>query len=137
MAGVYCASKFAIEGLSESLAPELASFNIRTLIFEPGGMRTSFMGNVEFPTLADAYKGTVAEYVVNALLSMEGLNQDPAKTAEAIVQEVPKPSADPPLLRMPLGKESVSKMKVRGEEWKRVADAREEVALIADFTEGE
>ena len=132
LAGVYGASKFALEGLSESLAPELGSFNIRTLIVEPGGMRTSFMANIEFPTLPDAYKGTVAEYVMNAFASGEGFNQDPERTAEVIVEEVLKPSVDPPLLRMPLGKESLGKMKARGEEWKRVADASEEVALTAD-----
>lgn len=99
-------------------------------------MRTSFMANVEFPTLPDAYKGTVAEYVMNAFASMEGFNQDPERTAEAIVQEVLKRSATPPLLRMPRGKESASKMKDRGEEWKRVADAREDVALTVDFAEG-
>ncbi len=133
MAGVYCASKFAIEGLSESVATELASFNIRTLIVEPGGMRTAFMSNVEFPALPDAYKGTIVEHVMNALASMDGFDQDPERTAKAIVQEVLKPSADPPLLRMPLGKESVSKMKQKGEAWKMVADAREEVALTVDY----
>ena len=137
LAGVYCASKFAIEGLSESLGPELASFNIRTVVVESGGMRTSFMGNVEFPALPAAYKGTVVEYVMNALASLEGFNQDSERTAKAIVLEILKPSADPPLLRMPLGKKSVKKMKDRGEELKRVAEAREEVALTADFAEGE
>ena len=136
VAGVYCASKFALEGLSESLAPELASFNIRTLIVEPGGMRTSFMGNVQVPELPNTYKGTVVEYVMKALVSMEGFNQDPERTAKAVVEEVLKPSAEPSLLRLPLGKESVTKMRERGEQWKKTANAREEVALTADFPEG-
>ena len=38
----YCASKFALEGLSESLYYELAPFNIRVKLIEPGGIRTNF-----------------------------------------------------------------------------------------------
>ena len=38
----YCAGKFALEGLSESLYYELAPFNIRIKLVEPGGIKTSF-----------------------------------------------------------------------------------------------
>lgn len=39
----YCAGKFALEGLSESLYYELLPFNIRIKLIEPGGIKTSFM----------------------------------------------------------------------------------------------
>jgi len=42
-AGVYCATKFAVEGFSESLAPELAPFGIHMTIVEPGFFRTDFL----------------------------------------------------------------------------------------------
>lgn len=38
----YCAGKFALEGLSESLYYELLPFNIRIKLIEPGGIKTSF-----------------------------------------------------------------------------------------------
>src|SRR3954467_826365 len=38
--GVYCATKFALEGLTETLSEEVAGFGIRTLIVEPGAFRT-------------------------------------------------------------------------------------------------
>jgi NAD(P)-dependent dehydrogenase (short-subunit alcohol dehydrogenase family) len=43
-AAFYAASKFALEGLSESLSEEMRSFGIRVLIVEPGYFRTDFSG---------------------------------------------------------------------------------------------
>lgn len=42
-ASIYCATKFAVEGFSESLAVELAEFGIRITIVEPGYIRTDFL----------------------------------------------------------------------------------------------
>jgi NAD(P)-dependent dehydrogenase (short-subunit alcohol dehydrogenase family) len=42
-ASVYCASKFAVEGFSESLAPEVAPFGINVTVVEPGFFRTDFL----------------------------------------------------------------------------------------------
>ncbi|XP_074634087.1 retinol dehydrogenase 8-like [Acropora palmata] len=44
--GVYCASKFAVEGLMESLAPMLKKFNVKCSLIEPGPVATSFMSNL-------------------------------------------------------------------------------------------
>src|ERR671919_1909022 len=38
--GAYCSAKFALEGLSEALADEVAPLGIRTLLVEPGSFRT-------------------------------------------------------------------------------------------------
>lgn len=42
--GYYCATKFAIEGLSEALAAEINPLNIRVVLIEPGPFRTDFFG---------------------------------------------------------------------------------------------
>lgn len=54
----YCATKWAVEGFSESLAHEVAPFNVRVKIIEPGGTRSEFHRRaygVDFP-VQDDYK---------------------------------------------------------------------------------
>ncbi|KAL9823814.1 17-beta-hydroxysteroid dehydrogenase type 1 isoform 3-T3 [Geothlypis trichas] len=46
---VYCASKFALEGLCESLAIVLRPFNIHLTLVECGPVHTSFMANLQRP----------------------------------------------------------------------------------------
>ena len=41
MSGAYCSSKFALEGLSESLAYELSPHGVQICLVEPGGFRTN------------------------------------------------------------------------------------------------
>lgn len=43
LASLYCATKFAVEGFSESLAKEVAPFGIHVTIVEPGPFRTDFL----------------------------------------------------------------------------------------------
>jgi retinol dehydrogenase-8 len=43
---VYCAAKFAVEGMSEALAPVLRSFNIKVTVIEPGPVATDFAQNL-------------------------------------------------------------------------------------------
>jgi NAD(P)-dependent dehydrogenase (short-subunit alcohol dehydrogenase family) len=45
--GAYCAAKFALEAISESLSAEVAPFGIRVLVVEPGAFRTSFGGALD------------------------------------------------------------------------------------------
>ncbi|XP_071961782.1 retinol dehydrogenase 8-like [Antedon mediterranea] len=44
---IYCASKFAVEGMTESLAAELMSDNIRFSLIEPGPVKTNFRENIQ------------------------------------------------------------------------------------------
>ena len=66
--GIYCATKFALEGITEALSIEVAPFNIHCVIVEPGYFRTAFLASVAGPEshasdLAPAnpaYEGTPA-----------------------------------------------------------------------------
>lgn len=87
--GVYCSTKFAVAGLSESLAEELKPFNINTTLIYPGYFRTDFLSgdSVKTPQFPiEEYAN--ARQVEQAHLNEINGNQpnDPEKSAEVIIQ---------------------------------------------------
>lgn len=132
--GYYSATKFAVEGFSESLAQEGAPLGIKVLIVEPGAFRTEFAGRsirVAASPIADYAK--VAERKV-ALKAYDGTQVgDPARAAEAIIAAI---ESDAPPLRLLLGRlASENGQKVHAD---RLAEAQagHERAAAADFPEG-
>jgi NAD(P)-dependent dehydrogenase (short-subunit alcohol dehydrogenase family) len=91
---LYCASKFAVEGFSESLAQEVAAFGIQVTIVEPGFFRTDFLE----PTSVKHGSVPIADYA-EASAALKGFydgrsrNQagDPAKLGQALVTLVNAP----------------------------------------------
>ena len=85
--GLYCAAKYALEGLSESLAAEVAGYGVKVTIVEPGYFNTDFLtsNSLALPdTTTDAYPAI--RDMVTAHLAMPGTQPgDPEKAADAIV----------------------------------------------------
>jgi NAD(P)-dependent dehydrogenase (short-subunit alcohol dehydrogenase family) len=104
--GIYCASKFGVEGLSECLSLELAPLGIRVLIVEPGAFRTSLGSSgttkADHP-LAD-YEASVGQTRAWREGSAGHEDGDPMKAAQAIIQAV---EAEHPPSRLVLGKDAV------------------------------
>jgi NAD(P)-dependent dehydrogenase (short-subunit alcohol dehydrogenase family) len=50
---IYCSSKFALEGLSESISYELRPYGIKVILIEPGVINSNFVPNIKFPSMID------------------------------------------------------------------------------------
>jgi NAD(P)-dependent dehydrogenase (short-subunit alcohol dehydrogenase family) len=123
--GAYSASKFALEGMSEALAQEVAPFGIKVLVVEPGAFRTEFGGSaLRYMPVMDAYR----EYLNGTREFMKGIHGmqagDPAKAARAVVLAL---EADRTPLRLQLGADSVNAVRTHAEQlledlaiWERV-----------------
>jgi NAD(P)-dependent dehydrogenase (short-subunit alcohol dehydrogenase family) len=116
--GAYCATKHALEGLTETLRDEVAGFGIRTLIIEPGAFRTGLFRpgaayeSEAMPEYADTV-GPTRSYVRDN----DGLQLgDPAKAAQAILAAL---DSDEPPLRLVLGADAVGNIERR---LKRLSD---------------
>jgi len=125
--GIYNATKFAVEGLSEALASEVKDFGINVTLVEPNGYTTDFGGTSAVQSAANpAYDDVKA-----TLGHTEGLLPEDYGKPEATVPAILKliDSANPPL-RLFLGKLGLPKTKrVYAEKlqtwasWQEVADA--------------
>ncbi len=130
--GYYHATKFAVEGLSGSLAVELAPLNIRVTLVEPGPFRTDFAGRsiATSATIIDDYAETAG---VRRQKTAEGSGKqpgDPVRAAQAIIDVVA--SANPPH-HLVLGKSALELARKDLEAKKRDFDAWQETSLGADF----
>lgn len=113
--GVYCSTKFAVEGLTEALHQELAPLGIHVTVVEPGYFRTEFLeGNslVTEANIIEDYAATSGQ--VRAKAKEISLNQpgDPNKLATAMLTLVD--SKNPPL-RLPLGTDAVEAIEAKNE----------------------
>lgn len=106
----YGASKWAVEGIGESLASELAPLGIHVTLVEPGPFRTSFLGPamIAAETSISDYGNTAGRFQ-KLLQSMHGRQTgDPGKAAAAIFQAA---NSDKPPLRLVLGKYAQDKLR--------------------------
>ena len=132
--GYYSATKFAVEGLSEALAKEVAPFGIRVTLIEPGPFRTDFQGRsmqaVSNPL--SAYKETAGARREQLRSSSGKQAGDPERAARTIIQLVER---DDPPLRLLLGKAAVTRAREKLLLMQTSIDEWEKVSLAADFPE--
>jgi NAD(P)-dependent dehydrogenase (short-subunit alcohol dehydrogenase family) len=132
--GYYNATKFAVEGLSEALAGEMAPLGVHVTVIEPGPFRTEFLGRsgVQSKQIISDYKesaGKSREYFQTQSGKQAG---DPQKAVEAIVAAV---SAPEPPRHLLLGKIALTRFRARLEQWTKDLDAWEETTVGADFAD--
>ena len=134
--GYYHATKFAVEGLSESLAIEVKPLGIGVLIVEPGAFRTNWAG----PSIRrsveqiDAYAETAGERRKASAARAGKQPGDPVRAAKAIVDVA---MSDDPPLRLLLGQPALDTARRKLESLRRDFDAWEATTVSADFPPGE
>jgi NAD(P)-dependent dehydrogenase (short-subunit alcohol dehydrogenase family) len=98
--GVYHASKWALEGISQALALEVAAFGINVTLIEPGGYSTDWGGSsAKHATPLPAY-AAVHEAAAESRKSRAGKPGDPVATRAAVLKVV---DAEKPPLRIFFG----------------------------------
>ena len=131
--GYYNATKFAVEGLSEALAQELAPLGLAVIIVEPGPFRTEFLGRsiatakVEIDAYAET-SGKLRHYRDTNNGRQAG---DPQKAASVILKAV---DAAAPPLHLPLGPIAYSIVEKKLTSFKADLDAWREIAIATDFS---
>ncbi len=129
----YAASKFAVEGFSESLSAELAEFGIRMTIVEPGFFRTDFLetnsvqyGSQEIEDYAEASAARRSFYDERS--GRQAGN--PAKLGEALVKLANDPH---PPVRFPVGTDAVGVVEEKLAHVQAEVERWRELSVSTDF----
>jgi NAD(P)-dependent dehydrogenase (short-subunit alcohol dehydrogenase family) len=134
--GFYNATKFAVDGYSESLSKELKPLGIKVTVIAPSGFRTDWAGRSANDTKIkiDDYKDT-AHTNQGAIRGYSGKQPgDPVRAAKAIVKAV---EAENPPLRLLLGAAALRGARNKITELQRDFDTWETTTVGADFPAGE
>jgi NAD(P)-dependent dehydrogenase (short-subunit alcohol dehydrogenase family) len=131
--GLYAAAKFALEGLSQSLAQEVAPLGIWVTLVEPGAFRTDFLSKHSIRRTdgsIDDYAATSGR-VIDGLMTRSGQQLgDPDRGASAIIEAI---EADEPPLNLVLGSDALSRAKARLERFEEDLHRWENLTLSTDF----
>jgi NAD(P)-dependent dehydrogenase (short-subunit alcohol dehydrogenase family) len=133
--GLYAATKFALEGISEALSRELAPLGVSVTIVEPGGFRTDFLDDSSLhaePATIDDYRqtaGATRDFVPTANHGQQG---DPLKLA-AVLADLAE-SDDPPL-RIQLGSDSVARVEAKLDFMRAELNRLRPIGLSTDLVE--
>jgi len=135
--GYYTATKFALEGLSEALSQECASFGVKVLIIEPGTFRTQWAGSSfkEGPDFPADYMDTVGARL-QRIKSLDGSKApgDPVRGSEAIFAAV---MAEEPPLRLVLGRGGYDMLHDKANSLISELESWRDLSLSADFPAGQ
>ncbi len=131
--GVYCSTKFAVEGLNQALHKELAPLGIHVTAVEPGYFRTDFLESTSLtvsPRRIADYEGTSGQVRIAA--KQISLNQpgDPQRLAQAVIAMVESPK---PPMRLPLGTDTLQVIRDSMASLAAETAAWESLAASTDF----
>jgi NAD(P)-dependent dehydrogenase (short-subunit alcohol dehydrogenase family) len=133
--GVYGATKFAVEGITEALAGEVAPLGIKVTVVEPGFFRTDFLDETSLSRTAqhiEDYSESVGKTRSLAADFNHAQRGDPRQLATAFIALA---NAKNPPLRLPLGSDTVARIEAKNAFVAEELAAWRDVATSTDFTE--
>ena len=88
VSSAYISSKFALEGLSESLRFELMPFGVNIIIVEPGVIKTQFFDSMKLAEKAqkDSVYNDITEKVISGVKMMAEMGTHPKEVADTIIK---------------------------------------------------
>jgi short-subunit dehydrogenase len=112
---VYHGTKFALEGLSESIQYELESFGIKIILIEPGGVASNFIKNLKMATAkasdpANSPYRRIENRMLEAFKKIEQNGIHPSEVAKVILNVV---TSEDPQLRYLVGNDAATIMEAR------------------------
>jgi NAD(P)-dependent dehydrogenase (short-subunit alcohol dehydrogenase family) len=131
--GVYCSTKFAVEGLSEALHDELAPLGIHVTVVEPGYFRTDFLDASSLavsPSIIGDYEETAGKVRHVATGLSHNQPGDPSKLARVLVTLADVPN---PPIRLPLGSDTVAAIEAKHASDAAIVAAWRDTAVSTDF----
>jgi len=134
--GFYNATKFAVDGFSESLAKEVAPLGIKVTVIAPSGFRTDWAGRSanNSKIVIDDYKETAGTNKDNIRGYSGNQPGDPVRAAKAMIKAVE--SENPPL-RLLLGEAALKGARNKLDVLKKDFDTWENTTVGADFPKEE
>ena len=133
--GIYCATKFMVEGFSEAMQAELKSLGIKVTIVEPGPFRTDFLGASSLLRT----KNVISDYGETAGAARQWADSshsaqpgDPAKAAAAMVRIT---EVENPPLRLQLGADSLAAVESKLDQVKTELNQWRDLATSTAFKE--
>lgn len=134
--GIYCATKFAVEGLSEALAAEVAPFGVKVTVVAPGYFRTNFLksGSIQLAQDKLAAYTLVRESEVyhDQLQRSNAQPGDPAKAAAALIRIAAEPN---PPLHLLLGQDAYAMAEAKIKALQNDTTRWKALSLSTDFVE--
>jgi NAD(P)-dependent dehydrogenase (short-subunit alcohol dehydrogenase family) len=130
--GQYCATKFAVEGLSEALRHEVEPLGIRVMVVEPSGFRTDWAGRSAHESVhrIDDYRATAGNVRLKVRAASGKQPGDPVRAAQAIIKAV---ASGLPPHHLLLGNDAFEGAMAKQDELRQAFMAGEYVARGADF----
>jgi short-subunit dehydrogenase len=131
--GIYSATKFAVEALSEALRVELAPLGIDVTAIEPGYFRTEFLDATSLrigKDTIDDYAATVGSVRDRAAAMNQRQPGNPDRLAQVVLELADAP--EPPV-RLPLGSDTVAAIEAKHRSDAAIIEAWRNVSISTDF----